>query len=39
MTSDKRSSLNTQISEEAAEWFIEFRTEAVDAAGEDSGVG
>jgi transmembrane sensor len=33
MTSDKRSSLNTQISEEAAEWFIEFRTGEVDAAG------
>src|SRR6266853_5244249 len=33
MTSDKRSSLNTQISEEAAEWFIEFRTGDVDAAG------
>src|SRR6266404_6654330 len=32
MTSDKRSSLNTQISEEAAEWFIEFRTGEVDTA-------
>src|SRR5882672_10407400 len=33
MTSNKRSSLNTQTSEEAAEWFIEFRTGEVDTAG------
>jgi transmembrane sensor len=33
MTYDTRIKLNAQISEEAAEWFIEFRTGDIDAAG------
>lgn len=33
MTHDPRIKLNGQISEEAAEWFIEFRTGDIDAAG------
>jgi transmembrane sensor len=33
MTHDGRARLNAQISEEAAEWFIEFRTGDIDIAG------
>src|SRR5689334_20893150 len=33
MTHDGRDRLNAQISEEAAEWFIEFRTGDIDIAG------
>ena len=32
---DPRIKLNSQISEEAAEWFIEFRTGDIDMAGDD----
>ncbi len=33
MTQDKRTNFNTQISEEASEWFVEFRLGDIDATG------
>lgn len=33
MTHDPRCKFNSQISEEAAEWFVEFRTGGIDASG------